>query len=70
MEKSTSVNDLIGSLPRMIQAWAFYYDGKRYGTVRAYSEREAYSFIDRTKYPDKAKMDMRYIGIVGNSKKG
>lgn len=65
MEKVTHINDLIGSLPKMTQAWEVYYKNERKGTVRAYSERQAYGYISRERYPERDKIVLRYIGIVG-----
>ena len=62
MEKTTSVNDFISSLPKIIQSWAVYYNGEHRGVVKATSYRKAFDYLPYSKFPDRAKIDLRYIG--------
>ena len=50
------VNDFLRSLPRVMHIWDVFYDGQYRGTVRAYNEWSAYSFLPGTKFPDRSKI--------------
>lgn len=64
MQNTTHINDYVGSLPKMVQAWAVYYKGKRHGTVRSYSKNQAYGYICSVKYPERDQIVLEYIGLV------
>lgn len=65
MEKITHINDFIGSLPKIPKTnhrWTVYYNGFRCGTVRASCKSAALDFIPVSKYPEREKIELEYVG--------
>lgn len=62
------VNDFIGSLPKMMMIWDVFYDGEYRGTVRATSERKAYSYLP-SKFHDRTKLRLENQRLYNPEKK-
>lgn len=65
MKKVMSVNGLMNSLPTITRTnnrWTVYYHGVRCGTVRASCKDAALAFIPVSKYPEREKIELEYVG--------